>query len=638
MGKSHGVARRPAAKGVAQSAPIVRGWTDWLPALLIAVLSLIVFAPALNGGFTWDDVDSFVENSAYRGLGWPQLAWMWTTFSMGIYRPLTWMTYGVDYVLWGMNPYGYHLVGLLLHGANAAIVYFLVFALLERALPEARRRDRVGLALGAGVATLLFALHPLRAEPVAWVSGRADLLAAGFLLLTIVAYLYSSASPAGRKWWLPLAVVFYGLSLVAKPAALGLPVILVVLDIYPLRRIGGMRGQWFGGAARQVWWEKVPFVSLALLAVPIALLAKVGTGAVASLNLTVSRSLALAMFGVAFPLWKTLLPLGLSPLYERHPLLNHFEARFLLSGASVFLLSVLFVVFWRSWPAGLAAWVCYLVLLVPTSGLIPFGPQLAADRYTYVPCLVWAILAGAGALRAWQAWRAGRLHTASASLLAGVAASIVITLGVLAWNQTRVWRDTETLWTYVLSIDPKSTVAHTNLGTFLTTVGKPEQAVDHFRQVHYSADAQAAWGLLLFKQGKVDEAIEHYRQALRLRPNHLKAHTNLGIALAGQGKLDEAIVVFRRALLLGPDLAAAYTNLGIPLARQGKLDEAVAAFRQALLLEPNLAESHNNLGYALTQQGKFDEAIGHFRRALQLKPGLKDARINLERTLRQRGQ
>ena len=322
MGKGRRVAKRPAATRAAPAAPIVRGWTDWLPALLIALLSLVAFAPALNGEFTWDDVDSFLENSAYRGLGWSQLAWMWTTFSMGIYRPLTWMTYGVDYVLWGMNPYGYHLVGLLLHAANAAIVYFLVFALLERASPEAHRRDRVGLALGAGVATLLFALHPLRAEPVAWVSGRADLLAAGFLLLTVVAYLYSSASPTGHKRWLPLAVVFYGLSLVAKPAALGLPVILVVLDIYPLRRIGGTREQWFGEAVRQVWWEKVPFVALALLAAPVALLAKVGTGAAVSLNLTVSRSLAFAMFGVAFPLWKTLLPLGLSPLYERHSLLK----------------------------------------------------------------------------------------------------------------------------------------------------------------------------------------------------------------------------------------------------------------------------------------------------------------------------
>ena len=634
MSKRRRAVQRPAAKGAAPVAPIVRGWTDWLPALLIALLSLVAFAPALNGEFTWDDEDSFLENSAYRGLGWSQLAWMWTTFSMGIYRPLTWMTYGLDYLLWGMKPYGYHLVGLLLHGANTAIVYFLVLTLLERASPEARRRDRVGLAVGAGAATLLFALHPQRAEPVAWVSGRADLLAATFLLLAVLAYLYSSASLSGRKRWLVWAVAFYGLSLAAKPAALGLPVILIVLDVYPLRRIGRTREQWFDETARQVWLEKVPFVALALLAAPIALLAKTGAGAVASLNLTVSRSVSLAMFGIAFPFWKMLVPFGLSPLYERHPFMNPFEARFIVSGAAVLVLTVLFVMFWRRWPAGLIAWVCYLVLLVPTSGLIPFGPQLTADRYTYVSCLAWAILAGAGALRAWQAWRDGRLHSGSASLLAGAAALTVITLGVLAWNQTRVWRDAETLWTHVLSVDPKSTIAHTNLGVSLITIGRPERAVDHFREAHYSADAQAAWGLLLFKQGQVDEAIEHYHQAVRLKPTHLKAHTNLGIALAHQGKLDEAIDAFRRALVLGPDVARAYTNLGIPLARQGKLDEAVGAFRQAVRLEPNLAEAHNNLGYALAQQGKLDEAIGHFRRALQLKPGLKDARVNLEQTLR----
>jgi tetratricopeptide (TPR) repeat protein len=620
------------------STPIVRAGTDWLPALPIALLTFVAFVPALNGAFTWDDQDSFLENTAYRGLGWSQLAWMWTTFTMGMYRPLTWMTYGADYVLWGMNPFGYHLVGLLLHSVNAAIVYVLVLALLERASPETRGRDRLGLAVGAGVAALLFALHPLRAEPVAWVSGRADLLAATFLLLTVVAYLRSSETLGGRRWWLVWALVFYALSLAAKPAALGLPLILIVLDIYPLRRIGRTREQWFDETARPVWWEKVPFVALALLAAPIALFAKAGTGAVGSLNLTVSRSLSVAVYGIAFPLWKTLVPLGLSPLYERHPFMNPFEPRFIISGAVVLLLTVVFVWFRRRWPAGLTAWVCYLVLLIPTSGLIPFGPQLAADRYTYVACLVWAILAGGGALRIWQAWRDGRLRSAGASVVAGVAAAIVLSLGVLTWNQTRVWRDTETLWTYVLSRDPTSTIAHTNLGAFLMTTGRPEEAVDHFREVHYSADAQAAWGLLLFKQGKVDEAIERYQQAIRLRPTHLKAHTNLGIALVHRGRLDEAIGVFRRALVLGPDVARAYTNLGIPLARQGRLDEAVEAFRQAVRLEPNLPEAHNNLGYALAQQGKLGEAIDHYRRALELNPGLRDARINLERALRQRGR
>src|SRR5437867_2718999 len=301
-------------------APIARAlperWLPWLVPVLIALITFAAFLPALQNQFVnWDDKDNFLDNPHYRGLGWTHLRWMWTTH-LGHYIPLTWMTLGLDYLLWGMNPVGYHLTSLLLHAANAVVFFFLVRRLLARALPSPSERGHA-LAVSAGVAALVFAIHPLRVESVAWVTERRDVLSGLLYLLTILMYLWACEREERRRRWYWGAVGLFAGALLSKAMAVNLPVVLLILDVYPLRRLGESIG-WWSAPARRVYVEKIPFVLLAAAASTIAVMAQLSISAAVSLaRLSVPGRLAISAYGVSFYLWKLVVPVNLSPLYER---------------------------------------------------------------------------------------------------------------------------------------------------------------------------------------------------------------------------------------------------------------------------------------------------------------------------------
>ena len=259
------------------SAP--RRWISHLAVpVLLALVSFVVFLPALEAGFVnWDDDQNFLDNPNYRGLGAAQLRWMFTTFLMGHYIPLSWVTLGLDYVVWGMRPAGYHLTNLLLHVANAVLFYFMALRLLRASTPGDHADGSLALTLGSGFATLLFAVHPLRAESVAWITERRDVLSGLFYLAAVLAYLrYCDGAVSDgsrtRKWyWASLGL--FALALLSKAMAVTLPVILLVLDVYPLRRLGGVGGRRPWASSRSVVTEKLPFFVLSLAAGVIALVA-----------------------------------------------------------------------------------------------------------------------------------------------------------------------------------------------------------------------------------------------------------------------------------------------------------------------------------------------------------------------------
>src|SRR5712692_7544996 len=247
-------------------------WGSWLVPVLIALVTFAVFLPALQNQFVdWDDAANFLDNPHYRGLGWTHLRWMWTTH-LGHWIPLTWMTLGLDYLLWGMNPLGYHLTNLLLHAANAVVFFFVVRRILTRALPSPSERGHA-LAVSAGFAALVFAIHPLRVESVAWVTERRDVLSGLFYVLTIVMYLRACERGTRGRGWYWLSVAVFVCALLSKSMVVNLPVVLLILDVYPLRRLGGDIG-WSSEAARRVYAEKIPFVLLAAAASAIAVMAQ----------------------------------------------------------------------------------------------------------------------------------------------------------------------------------------------------------------------------------------------------------------------------------------------------------------------------------------------------------------------------
>jgi tetratricopeptide (TPR) repeat protein len=550
---------------------------------------------------------------------------------MGHYIPLTWMTFGLDYLLWGMNPRGYHLTSLLLHATNAVVLYFVARRLLGLALPGVLDRGPTPLALSAAGAALFFALHPLRVESVAWATERRDVLSGLFYLLTLLVYLRARQRNARGWYW--AAVGVFACALLSKSMAATLPVVLLILDVYPLRRLGGSTG-WWGEPARRVYLEKLPFVLLAGAASALAFLALFRSQNMASLdNLSAFSRLAVSAYGLSFYLWKMIAPVNLSPLYGLPVTVNPWAIPFLLSYGVVAAITSLAWVLRRRVPGLAAAWLAYVVILLPVLGVFQNGPQIAADRYTYLAGLGWAIWAGASLLSSWRP-----LPFLPPALVVGV----LLGLAALTWAQVQVWHDSERLWTHALAIDPNSPLAEYNLGSALARQGKPAEAIEHYREAlqikpNY-AEAHYNWGVLLAQQGRPAEEIEHYRQALKIRPNFADALNNWGAALARQGKLAEAIEHYQQALRITPDLANAHYNWGLALAQQGKLAEAIEHYRQALRITPDHADAHSNWGLALARQGKLAEAIEHYQQALRITPDHAGAHGNWGLALIQQGK
>lgn len=496
---------------------------DWLIAALVAEAVFAAFLPALRAGFvTWDDNINFLQNPYYRGLGREQLAWMFTVMA-GHYMPLTWLSHGLDYTLFGMEPAGYHFVNVLLHALVAVTVYFLALRVLAAAVaPE----PRGALRGAAAAAALLFAVHPLRVESVAWVTERRDVLCGLFFVLALVCYLRAVEDGAARSArWYWTAVGLAGAALLSKAMAVTLPAVLLLLDVYPLRRLGP--GRW---RRRDVWLEKAPFVALSLAAAVLAVVAQRRVGSLSEMRqLGVPERLGLSAYGLVFYAWKTLIPTRLAALYEAPYDYAALTPWFVGAGVLVGGAAVAVWLAWPRRPGVVVAALAWVVMLLPVLGLVHYGPHIAADRNTYFAGLVPAMLAGGGLLRLLRG--AGSPRTARAvAVAAGV---VVLALGLLTWRQSMVWHDSETFWAHTLRVAPSS-LAHAKIGVILDEEGRPEAALPHFEAAIalHPDDAWAYnnWGIALSHLGRLDESIEKFEAALRARPGYPEARQNLRIA------------------------------------------------------------------------------------------------------------
>jgi protein O-mannosyl-transferase len=641
-------------------------------ALLPVLAASAAFAPAVAGDFVdWDDFDNFLENRAYRGLGWAQVCWAWTTFHVGVYQPLGWMLLGAQYALWGLDPRGYHVVSLLLHAANAAALYAVCVALLSRCRPEGGGERPWSPRRGSALAAALFMAHPQRAEVVAWASCQTYLPCALFALLSVLAYLH--AHPEGRPARVGWGVGAFGLfvaALLCKAAAVGLPLVLLILDVYPLRRWGGARG-FSGPEARRAWVEKLPYFALSLVFTVLALEARAHArdllGVVADQGTPAARA-AQACYGAWFYLAKALWPVGLSAYYPLPATIAWSDPPFLLAGLLLVGVTAALIAGRRRWPALLAGWISYLAILAPSSGLVRAGGQIAADRYSYLPLMGPVVLAAAGLARL-AAHRGRRRATL------GVAAAALAVLVALSWRQCLTWRSSTALWGHALALaaDPPPELLNYH-GAALGRAGRAEASLDDFRRATLAApdyaEARRNLGAALVQLGRLDEAEAQLAAAVRLRPDDPLARSNLADLLlrrgrdaqaAGQlaeavrlcpddparratlgalllrlGRLDEAARQLAEAVRLDPDQADARANLGVALARRGRLADAEAQLVAALRLRPDHFDAHNNLAIVRARQGRLDEAESLFRRAQQLRPDSPAPRDGLAEVARLR--
>ena len=621
----------------------------WISPALTALVVVAAFSSALPGGFQqWDDVVLLVDNPAYRGLGWSNLKWMFTTNLMGHYMPLTWITYGLDYVVWGLNPYGYHLTNIVLHAANAALVYLVAQRLFRIVWPDTSAGGVDGLRIAAALAALVFGVHPLRVESVAWITERRDVLSGFFFLLAVLMYLRACEveSRDGRRWskfyW--AAVGTFVLALLSKSMAVTLPVVLLVLDVYPLRRLRPGAHGWLTPGPWRIWQEKLPFLFVGAVVSAVAFRALLGGAAATSWErLGLPERVAVSAYSVAFYLRKTLVPLELSPLYELSLPVHMFDRRFLVSGVVVLFITLAALASRRRWPGLLAVWTCYVVILLPVAGIFHNGHQIAADRYSYLPGVGWALLAGGAVVIASRGFRRARSgRRALAALAAVLVVSTTAALALTTWRQAKIWRDDETLWRHAVRLDPASSVAASNFGSGLRLRGKLAEAVEQSEHALLLrpgyAEAHLNLGLAKAAQGRAGEAERHFRQVLEIRPRSAPAHAGLGALLETQGRLDEALEHFHLALQINPRSASIHNDLGVALARRGRIAEALPELLEAVRIDPGLAAAQNNLGMALAQTGRLTEAADHFRAAIHSNPDYQEAQQNLDHTLRLLGR
>jgi Flp pilus assembly protein TadD len=607
----------------------------------VVLLTIACFLPALSGPFlNWDDNVNFQENPAFRGFGPDQIRGALTSTLFGHYIPLTRFSWSLNYALGGLNPWGYHLVNVLLHAGNALAFYAVARRLLAAAVDGGGQeaRTRIDLSVAAAVAALAFSLHPLRAEPVAWITGRADVLCGAFVLVATWLYLRAvdGAEPARPRLVLAAGAALAA-AILSKGVALPLPVALLLLDVYPLRRLARV-GTW------SLVREKIPlFVTSLAGAIVVGLAVRHGALLTRSAEYGVVARVATAAYCFCIYAVRFIWPAALSPLYEMPAQVRLSEPRFGLAVVACLLVTAALILLRRLWPAGLAAWAFSVIMLAPTSLALRLGADLAPDRYSYISGMGFAMLVGGVVVGLAATFRVARPDRRALSF--GVGAAILVATGALAvvtWNQVKIWRDDEGLWRRAVRLDPTSPSAASNLGSALRAQGRLDEAAEFsgraLRLRPGFPEAHLNLALIQAQQGRPAEAEQHFRRALELKPRSVPAHLGLASTLEGQGRVDEAFGHFRTAIELEPRSARPHNDFGVALARGGRLADALVEFREAVRLDPGSAQAQNNLGLALVQTGNAAEAVTHFQAAVGAKPDFREARQNLERAQRLLGR
>jgi protein O-mannosyl-transferase len=587
-------------------------------ALAVAVLTFLVFVPVLGGDFlNWDDDRSLLTNEGFRGVGPAQLHWMFTTTLLGHYAPLTWLSFGVTYAIAGMAPAAYHVGSLAIHAFNAVLVYWLAEWLLRLAWSTA---TPLAIRGGALVAALAFAVHPLRVESVGWITDRGDVLCATFYLLATLAYVrFAVTEPGGaRHRWRLASLGAFAAALLSKEIAMTLPLSLLLLDAYPLRR--AIRG------VRVLLLEKMPWVALAAAGALLAVFAR-GHGAswTSYAEHGLAARVALAAYSLAFYPLKFVWPSDLSPLYELPARVNPLQARFVIPALAVLAVSAVLVALRRRLPGALIAWLHAAVAVAPVCGLVHAGSQLVADRYSYLPGIGFAVLAGGGITAVVDAWRRGRLNAGAAATVTAVAAIALISLGTLSWQHAWYWRSSVSLWRWAVAEDDACMLCHAKLGAALLAAAAPAEAEPELRHAVALAPDRAGLrvdhGVALALTERAAEAEREFREAIRLAPASLAARLNLMTLYTRTGRPDDALAVLRDAASIKPDDPTLLVSLGRALAEHGQPHDAATALERAVVLAPGLVEARFWLARAYLAAGEAPRAAPHITALEQLDPG-----------------
>jgi len=570
------------------------------------VWSVIIFSAVRHHAFIDFDDPAYVTDNpnVSRGLSWDGIKWAAVTTHASNWHPVTWMSHMLDISLFGPDAGWHHLMSVFFHIANAALLFWIGV----RLFPQFPWR--------AAAIAGLFVIHPLDAESVAWISERKNVLSTGFGFLTLHAYLRYVQNSAPER--MALTTILFGFSLMSKPMLVTLPILLLLLDVWPLGRLSSQSTS----AERAAWRllvEKTPLWVLVAASSIMTLYAQ-RARAVAQLDLLpVSIRVSNALVSYAGYLKNIFWPADLAFFYP-HPgfglpvWLIIFSALLFLFCTAGSLLSI------RRFPYLAFGWFWFVFALIPVIGLVQVGRQAMADRYTYIPQIGihLAIVFAACDMTA-------RYRRHQTGILVGTALVVWCALSMATWRQVRTWSTSRTLYEHAVRVTRGNYLAHYNLGSIHFAEGRWREALEQYEAVHrikpegYPGSFLNA-GIALEKLGRADDAVALYRESLRIHAHHIDILNNLGNVLARQGKLDAAIETFDEILQINPDHSKACNNLGNAYLQKGAYENAIEHYRRAILLNPGLHLAYTNLGQALIQLDRLDEAKSVLERALALGP------------------
>ena len=544
--------------------------------LLLAVFA--IYGRTGNHPFIdFDDSEYVYENQMVRqGLSRDGIVWAFSTFWSANWHPITWLSHMADVQLFGLNAGWHHLTNVALHGLNSVLL-FLVLSGVTNALWR------------SALTAALFALHPQHVESVAWIAERKDVLSTCFWLLTIAAYVaFVRRRGVGRY---VLVLLTYGFGLMSKPMLVTLPVILLLLDYWPLRRLDTVAAKGGEGGFRppimELVWEKSPLVLLAFLSSVITYAAQRSWEAMAPLNtIPLTQRISNAVVSAVVYLGKTLYPISLAIFYP-HPssVGESVPALALIASLSVLAgLTALALVQWRARPWITVGWLWFLITLSPVIGVVQIGSQAMAARYMYVPhiglfiALTWSMPAAAGIFRSAKV------------VVATLCGLLLLGLSVMTWIQVGYWRDGVALYTHAIGVTRKNWLAWNNLGMQHLNSMRLEQARECFCEaVKIKPDYPDGWynlGVAQARLGRSRQAVESYRVSLRLEPRNADGWTNLGLAQQSVGDYGSAIEAYQRALQLRPEDTLALYNLALAHAAQGDLAKVFSISERLRVLDP----------------------------------------------------
>jgi tetratricopeptide (TPR) repeat protein len=582
---------------IPSSVSAVHRLQTWL-LLALCGITLAVFAGVCGHEFVhYDDAGNIYRNPHLKGLGWEEIKWMFTDTSYARrYMPLGWMSYAVDYQLFGLNPRVYHIGNLLLHSVNVLLLFFLLKRLLILARPSSKPAESDPANVWcAALGALFWAVNPLRVENVAWASSRIYCVVFLFTMLWLLCWLRSRDAATPKAWrsifyWLSVAA--YAASLLTYPLAVFAPVALFALELFPLRRVGTRVSDWWQPGALKVWLDKVPFVVLSAGALVLIFSARmVSNDLYKPLTLeefSLPSRIMQALYVWAYYAWKPWAPYDLSATYTTLHSFNPLDVKFLVSAGFVLAVTVALTLWRRRWPAALALWLCHLALLVPALGLTEY-PHSTYDRYSYVQGAIWSI---GIALLLRGLW----VRTTHAYLAGIVVAATSMLFALLAWQQVPVWHDTFSLYQHMVAHIGE----HPNRARFDEVLG-----------VHY------------LRAGLTNEAVASFQRAIhyesRRADRHLyeegvlrRAHLELADIFLHENRPEKALAECRAALESDPRSVTAVIKMAWCLSSLDRDAEAIACLREALRMQPENGQAHGALAIALRKTGKDEEARGHF--------------------------